>query len=82
MRGLDAVGHALALSGSMTWDVLWALILGFTLSAVVQAVVRRSTVVRRLGSDRPAALALANRLRSGLFVVLLCGCCSGPFAVS
>src|SRR5205814_996457 len=32
----------------MTWQILWALILGFTLSAVVQAVVRRATVVRLL----------------------------------
>src|ERR1700735_5339689 len=60
MRGLHAVGHALAISGSMTWEILWALILGFTLSAVVQAVVRRSTIVRRLGDDRPRALAIAT----------------------
>src|ERR1700723_2367486 len=43
----------------MTWQILWPLIFGFVLSAVVQAVVRRSTIERRLGSDRPAALALA-----------------------
>ena len=24
-----AVGHALTLTGSMTWEILWALILGF-----------------------------------------------------
>ncbi len=57
-----AVGHALALSGSMTWEILWALILGFTLSAVVQAVVRRSTVVALLGDDRPRTLAVAAGL--------------------
>jgi hypothetical protein len=56
------VGEALATIGSMTWEILWALILGFTLSAVVQAVVRRSTVVRLLGSDRPRAIALATGL--------------------
>src|SRR5450432_3517156 len=60
MRELHAVGHALAISGSMTWEILWALILGFALSAVVQAVVRRSTIVRLLGDDRPAALARAT----------------------
>src|ERR1700723_2978424 len=43
----------------MTWEILWALILGFALSAVVQAVVRRSTIVRLLGDDRPRTLALA-----------------------
>src|SRR5271169_3673724 len=59
MRWLPALGHALAISGSMTWQVLWALILGFALSAVVQAVVRRSTIIRRLGDDRPKTLAFA-----------------------
>src|SRR5271170_4162532 len=54
-----AVEHALALSGSMTWEILWALILGFALSAIVQAVVRRSTVVALLGDDRPRTLAVA-----------------------
>ena len=62
MRVLDALGHALGVAGSMTWQITWSLILGFTLSAVVQAVVRRSTVVRLLGSDRPAALARATGL--------------------
>jgi uncharacterized protein len=57
-----AVGHALALAGSMTWEILWALILGFTLSAVVQAVVRRSTVVALLGDNRPRTLAVAAGL--------------------
>lgn len=57
-----AVGHALALAGSMTWEILWALILGFALSAVVQAVVRRSTVVALLGDDRLRTLALAAGL--------------------
>ena len=59
MRWLHALGHALAISGAMTWEILWALILGFALSAVVQAVVRRSTIIRRLGDDRPETLALA-----------------------
>ena len=62
MRALDAIGHALAVAGSMTWQITWSLLLGFTLSAVVQAVVRRSSVVRLLGDDRPAALARATAL--------------------
>jgi uncharacterized membrane protein YraQ (UPF0718 family) len=59
---MGAIGHALALAGSMTWEILWALILGFALSAVVQAVVRKSTVVRLLGDDRPRTLAVAALL--------------------
>src|ERR1700719_2536943 len=43
----------------MTWEILWALILGFALSAVVQAVVRKSTIIKRLGDDRPRTLAIA-----------------------
>src|ERR1700731_2264610 len=43
----------------MTWEVTWALILGFALSAMIQALVRKSTVVRLLGDDRPRTLALA-----------------------
>jgi len=46
----------------MTWEILWALILGFALSAVVQAVVRRSTIVALLGDDRPRTLAIAAGL--------------------
>lgn len=59
---LAAVGHALTVAGLMTWEILWALILGFALSAVVQAVVRRSTIVALLGDDRPRTLALAAGL--------------------
>jgi uncharacterized protein len=59
---LAALGHALALTGSMTWEILWALILGFALSAVVQAVVRRSTIVSLMGDDRPRTLAVAAGL--------------------
>ena len=59
---LGAIGRALALAGSMTWEILWALILGFALSAMIQAVVRRSTIVSLLGDDRPRTLAIAAGL--------------------
>jgi len=62
MRVLEAIGHALALAGSMTWQITWSLILGFILAGVVQAVVRRQTVVRLLGDDKPKTLALASGL--------------------
>jgi uncharacterized protein len=62
VRVLDALGHALAVAGSMTWEITWSLILGFALSAIVQAVVRREAVIRRLGRDRPSTLALAAGL--------------------
>ncbi len=37
MEILQAVGDALRTAFDMFWDVLWPLILGFGLSAVVQA---------------------------------------------
>jgi uncharacterized protein len=62
MQALRAVGHALVDAGSMTWQILWALIFGFLLAALIQAVVRRDTVVRRLGDDRPRTILLAAAL--------------------
>ncbi|MFE1765540.1 permease [Streptomyces angustmyceticus] len=59
---MHPVLHALSIAGSMTWEITWALILGFALSAVVQAVVRTSTVVGLLGDDRPRTLTLAAAL--------------------
>ena len=59
---MGAIGHALALAGSMTWQILWALVLGFLLSAVVQAVVRKSTIVRLMGDGRPRTLTVASLL--------------------
>ncbi|MEU1628816.1 permease [Streptomyces sp. NPDC020096] len=59
---MPAILHALSITGSMTWEITWALILGFTLSAIVQAVVRKSTIVRLMGDDRPRTLALAAGL--------------------
>jgi uncharacterized membrane protein YraQ (UPF0718 family) len=54
--------HALGIAGSMTWQVTWSLILGFTLSAVIEALVRKSTIARLLPDDRPRSLATAAGL--------------------
>ena len=81
MRALDAIGHALAVAGSMTWQITWSLILGFTLSAVVQAVVRRDTVIRLLGDDRPADAGPGHRPGRRLLLVLLRGGGAGPVPV-
>ncbi|MDP9221900.1 MAG: permease [Actinomycetota bacterium] len=59
---IDALGRALGTAGSMTWQITWSLIFGFTLSAVIQAVVRRETITRLLGDDRPVTLARATGL--------------------
>ena len=62
MDVLDALGHALGVAGSMAWQITWSLILGFTLSGVVQAVIRRQTIIRLLGDNRPKTLAVATGL--------------------
>jgi uncharacterized membrane protein YraQ (UPF0718 family) len=46
----------------MTWEVLWALILGFGLSAAVQAVVSKRKMRKLLPDDSPRTLAVATGL--------------------
>ena len=62
MSVLSHLWDAVALAFSMTWEITWALILGFTLSAAVQAVVRRQAVVRLIGDDSPKSLVTAAGL--------------------
>jgi uncharacterized membrane protein YraQ (UPF0718 family) len=54
--------HALGIAGSMTWQITWSLVLGFTLSAIIEALVRKSTIARLLPDDRPRSLATATGL--------------------
>src|SRR5437764_11108734 len=57
-----SVGRALSFAFGMFWEVLWALILGFFLSAAVQAVVRKSEMRRLMGDDSPRSIAIATGL--------------------
>jgi uncharacterized protein len=59
---LSAAVHALRVTGLMTWQVTWSLILGFTLSAVIEALVRKSTIAGLLPDDRPRSIATAAAL--------------------
>ncbi|HEY4928153.1 MAG TPA: permease [Acidimicrobiales bacterium] len=45
---------------SMFWETLWALVLGFTLSGVVQAFVSKDQMRAKLGDHRPASVARAS----------------------
>jgi uncharacterized membrane protein YraQ (UPF0718 family) len=56
---VGGIQHALSLAAGMTWEVLWALILGFGLSAVVQAVVSKAEMRRLLPDDSPRSLGIA-----------------------
>jgi hypothetical protein len=53
---IPAIGRALYMAFAMFWEILWPLILGFGLSAVVQAVVSKAEIVRLLPDDRPKTL--------------------------
>jgi uncharacterized membrane protein YraQ (UPF0718 family) len=62
MSVVHAVLHALSIAASMTWEITWAPILGFLLSAIVQAVIHKATIVRLMGDDRPKTLTVASLL--------------------
>jgi uncharacterized membrane protein YraQ (UPF0718 family) len=59
---VGAIGDALRFAFGMTWEVLWALILGFALSGAVQAVVSKQQMRRLLPDDSPRTLAVATGL--------------------
>ena len=59
---LAAIGHALMMSFAMFWEILWALIIGFSLSAVVQAVISKEEMSRLLPDDSPRTIAIASGL--------------------
>jgi uncharacterized membrane protein YraQ (UPF0718 family) len=56
---MTAVVQALGMAFAMGWEILWPLILGFALSAVVQAVVSHSQMSRLLPDDSPRSIAIA-----------------------
>src|SRR3981189_872541 len=58
----DAVVMAVGMAFLMAWESLWPLILGFALSAVVQAVVSHKEMSRLLPDDRPRSIATALAL--------------------
>src|SRR5205085_961533 len=60
MQVLNSIGQALFTSFSMLWEILWPLILGFTLSGIVQAVVSDNAMAKTLGGDDPKSLTFAT----------------------
>ena len=57
---VTSIGQALLTSFSMFWEILWPLVLGFTLSGIVQAVVSHQAMAKALGGDSPKNLTLAT----------------------
>jgi uncharacterized membrane protein YraQ (UPF0718 family) len=62
MEIVTAFLGALRMAFAMFREILWALILGFSLSAVVQAVVSKSEISRLSGDDSPKTLSIATAL--------------------
>jgi len=60
MQIVQGLAQALFTAFSMFWEILWPLILGFTLSGVVQAVVSRQAMAKTLGCDGPKCLTFAT----------------------
>src|SRR6202158_5348670 len=64
--GVASIGgslvNALAFAFGMFWEVLWALILGFALSAAVQAVVSKREMRKLLPDSSPRTLIVASGL--------------------
>src|SRR5205814_8189596 len=60
MQIVNSIGHALFTSFSMFWEILWPLILGFTLSGIVQALVSHQAMAKTLGCDGPKCLTFAT----------------------
>ena len=59
---LLAIWDALQMAFFMFWEVLWPLVLGFLISAVVQSLVPREAVVRVLGRDDLRSVTFATLL--------------------
>jgi uncharacterized protein len=57
---IGAVLHALRVAFAMLWEILWPLMLGFALSAAVQAFVSKRQMVRLLGDDSLRSVTLAS----------------------
>jgi uncharacterized protein len=53
------LGDALSFAFGMFWEILWALILGFAISAAVQAVVSKEHMRSLLPDDSPRSLGIA-----------------------
>ena len=59
---MHAISDALRFAFGMTWEILWALILGFALAGAVQAVVSKQEMRRLLPDDSPSSLTRATLL--------------------
>ena len=62
MDVIDVIWHGVRDGLLMAWEVWWALVLGFAISAIVQAWVPRARIQAALGGSGPAAMSRATLL--------------------
>lgn len=59
---VQAILHAVVMAAEMGWLILWPLILGFMVSAAIEAVVSHAEMARLLPDDRPKSILRASLL--------------------
>ena len=59
---IRGIVDALQMAGFMAWEILWALVLGFFVSAAIQAVVSHGEMAKLLPDDSPRSIAKASLL--------------------
>jgi len=59
---MHAITDALRMTGIMSWEILWALCLGFTLSAVIEACVSKERVNQLLPDHSAKTIVIASAL--------------------
>ncbi len=59
---LESLRHAISIGTAMGWEILWALVLGFLLSAIVESAVHRESITKAIGDDSPKSLSAATGL--------------------
>src|SRR5713226_8930684 len=76
---LHGILSALSMAFAMFWEILWPLILGFSLSGLVQAVVSKRGAFARRFSTFTCNCMRAGR---GFLIVFICCRCAGALPFS
>src|SRR5437899_2187779 len=74
---IGAIVEALKEAATMGWLILWPLVLGFFISAAIQAVVSHSEMAKLLPDDRPRSI-----LRAGLLGAASSSCSYAAVAIA
>ena len=59
---VSAIADALRATAGLAWQSAWSLVLGLTISAMIESLVRKETISRLLPDDGPRSLVTATGL--------------------